>query len=391
MREIDCGDAVEQRLQTLLKEGPNVFADSKISTMALPEYYDPMKFRCGQNVFKNNIFTMMIAKLSGLLLLLAIPSILKILKFTKQSGTPCASFRRYASTILHTCIWYKNSPDQDIEFFVSLKNVRKKHCVASRRSNEAGIGRISQLDMALTQFGFMGFTLLSAKRLGICATDDELEGLLHFWRVVACMLGTEERFNLCNGSVKECTFLCERLLEEVFVPHLAEKNKDFDEMSDVLLEGLWPINPFINNKAFKLFTNHLIISAIPNNNHSLNIDDRSLPIKKLSYRRLIVVIINRMPTSSRRNNISRELRHRTVDNYRRFYFCDWESNIGYGVAISLAVFEAKRLLIIILELFIKWNVIRIAGGYQPVIYTVTDIFVGFITAIQTITTLRKYV
>lgn len=99
-----------------------------------------------------------------------------------------------------------------------------------------------------------------------------------------------------------------------------------------------------------------------------------------------------MPTSLRRNNISsRESRHGTTDNYRRFYFCDWESNIGYGVAISLAVFEAKRLLIIILELFIKWNVIRIAGGYQPVIYTVTDIFVGFITAIKTITTLRKYV
>lgn len=98
------------------------------------------------------------------------------------------------------------------------------------------------------------------------------------------------RFNLCNGNVKECTVLCERLLEQVFVPHLAEINNDFDEMSDVLLEGLWPINPFINNEAFKLFTNHLIISAIPNNNHSLNIDDRSLPIvsKILFYLQIFV-------------------------------------------------------------------------------------------------------
>lgn len=83
--------------------------------MILPDYYDPIKFRIGQNVFKKNIFTMMIAKLSGLLLLLTVPSILDILKFTRQSGNPCAAFRRYAATILHTCIWYKNSPDEDSE------------------------------------------------------------------------------------------------------------------------------------------------------------------------------------------------------------------------------------------------------------------------------------
>lgn len=77
--------------------------------------------------------------------------------------------------------------------FVSLKNVRKKHCIASKRSCEAGIGRISQLDMALTQFGFMGFTLLCADYLGVATNDEELDGLLHFWRVIGRMLGTEER------------------------------------------------------------------------------------------------------------------------------------------------------------------------------------------------------
>ncbi|KAK0182008.1 hypothetical protein PV327_000182 [Microctonus hyperodae] len=96
-----------------------------------------------------------------------------------------------------------------------------------------------------------------------------------------------------------------------------------------------------------------------------------------------------MSTSSRRNNISRDSRHGTIDNYRRFYFCDWESNIGYGIAIFLSIFEAKRLLIIILELFINWNVIRMAGGYQPVIFSIIDIFLGFIIAIKSIITLRN--
>ncbi|CAD6240893.1 GSCOCG00008982001-RA-CDS [Cotesia congregata] len=283
-------DAVEKRLQLLLKEGSKTPADSDESEMTLPEYYDPVKFRLGQNVFRKNIFTMMIAKLSGLLLLLTVPSILDILKFTKQSGNPCTAFRRYAATILHTCIWYKNSPDEDSELFVSLKNVRKKHCIASKRSCEAGIGQISQLDMALTQFGFMGFTLLCADYLGVATNDEELDGLLHFWRVIGRMLGTEERFNLCNGTVKESKALCRRLLEEIFVPYYTKKSKDFEEMSNALLEGLWPINPFVNNKSFRIFTCHLIASAIPNNNHSLDIDDTPLSLysKIILYLQLFV-------------------------------------------------------------------------------------------------------
>ncbi|XP_034938705.1 uncharacterized protein [Chelonus insularis] len=261
----------------LLEEGAKIPADADDPMITLPEYYDPIKFRTGQDVFRNNFFTMMVAKLSGLLILLAVPSVLAILKFTKQSGTPCTAFRRYASTILHTCIWYKNPADETSEFFTSLKNVRRKHCVASRRSYEAGISRISQLDMALTQFGFIGFTLLSGKKLGVVTTDEELEGLLHFWRVIGRLLGTEEKYNLCNGSLNECRDLCRRLLEDVLVPHLANKRKDFEEMSTVLLEGLWPIHPFIGRKAFKLFTYNLISSTVTNNNHSLEIDDKSLP------------------------------------------------------------------------------------------------------------------
>ena len=71
------------------------------------------KFKLGQQAFYNNVFAMMIAKLSGLLALLAIPSILDILIFTKQSGTPCTAFRRYVSTILHTFVWYEKQPESN--------------------------------------------------------------------------------------------------------------------------------------------------------------------------------------------------------------------------------------------------------------------------------------
>lgn len=104
---------MEERLHFLMNEGKSVYADEEVDNLELPDYYDAEKFELGQKVFANNVFAMMIAKLSGLLVLLALPTILDILIFTKQSGTPCAAFRRYVSTILHTFVWYENDPDKE--------------------------------------------------------------------------------------------------------------------------------------------------------------------------------------------------------------------------------------------------------------------------------------
>lgn len=48
--------------------------------------------------------------------------------------------------------------------------------------------------MALAQFGFMGFTLLGGDYLGVNNNFEELEGLIHFWRVIGSMLGMEDKF-----------------------------------------------------------------------------------------------------------------------------------------------------------------------------------------------------
>ena len=108
-------DAVEERLRIILNEGMNVPADENKDELELPPYYDEHKFKLAQIAFYNNVFTMMIAKLSGLLTLLAVPSILEVLIFTKQSGTPCTAFRRYVSTILHTFVWYETEPQKQKE------------------------------------------------------------------------------------------------------------------------------------------------------------------------------------------------------------------------------------------------------------------------------------
>lgn len=60
-----------------------------------------------QKLFNDNIFAMFAGKLIGLISVLAIPSILKILDYTKESGTSMKAYRRYLATIYHTVTWYK--------------------------------------------------------------------------------------------------------------------------------------------------------------------------------------------------------------------------------------------------------------------------------------------
>ncbi|XP_014226572.1 uncharacterized protein LOC106652251 isoform X1 [Trichogramma pretiosum] len=321
--ENNCdSSAVDDRLRILLKEGATCPADSESDELKLPDYFDATKFRLGQQAFYNNVFSMMVAKLSGLLTLLAVPSILDILIYTRQSGTPCTAFRRYVSTILHTFVWYEKDPIQQNEFFKSLHNVRKKHCIVSRRSSEAGLGRITQLDMALTQFGFIGFTLLSGDELGVKTTEAELDGLIHFWRVIGQLLGMDERYNLCNGTVEECRALCRRLLDHVFLPCFANRNKNFEAMGKVLLEGLWPVNPHLDPQAYTAFTMQLAVSAATNNNHSVTIDVAGMP----AYSRFML----RMQTW-----VHRYLMHRA-------YWWSWFFRGFFNSQMRLAIFLTEK-------------------------------------------------
>lgn len=275
---VSVEDVVEKRLRIILKEGANTLMNYESLKPELPPFYDEKKFRLGQQAFYNNVFSMMIAKLCGLVSLLAISTILNVVRFTKQSGTPCLAYRRYAATILHTFIWHEKNPHgKPNEFLESLKIVRRKHCVAFRRSTEAGIHKPTQLDMALAQFGFIGYTMISGEYLGVKTTSEEMEGVVHLWRVIGSMLGMDDKFNLCAGTVEETRALCLRLLEDVFIPSLAKKNEYFDEMGNAMLQSLWPINFNIEPLAFMTFTLYLASSTARNNNYSIEIDPSNMP------------------------------------------------------------------------------------------------------------------
>ncbi|XP_011868835.1 PREDICTED: uncharacterized protein LOC105562531 isoform X2 [Vollenhovia emeryi] len=271
-------DAVEKRLQIILTEGSKSIMNFNDMKPELPPFYDEKKFRLGQQAFYNNVFSMMIAKLSGLVSLLAISTILDVVTFTKKSGTPCLAYRRYAETILHTFVWHEKEPNgKPNEFLESLKIVRRKHCIAFKRSTEAGVHKPTQLDMVLAQFGFMGYSVLSKEYLGIYVTSEEMEGVVHLWRVIGSMLGIDDKFNLCTGTVEETHLLCQRLLDEIFIPSLANKNEHAHQMGVVMLQSLSPINFNIEPVAFSAFTLYLASSTARNKSYSIEMDTSTMP------------------------------------------------------------------------------------------------------------------
>lgn len=71
----------------------------------------------------------------------------------------------------------------------SLEAVRKRHLTSSKAAERKKAGMISQRDMALTQFGFMGFITLRPDILGVQVSRKNFEAFIHFWRVIGNMIG----------------------------------------------------------------------------------------------------------------------------------------------------------------------------------------------------------
>lgn len=101
-------------------------------------------------------------------------------------------YRRYIATIFHTINWFRYDMKPGTPAWKSLTTVRKIHHFSSVKCQKAGVGFISQKDMAFTQFAFFGFIVERGHYLGIKATKDDLDNFVHFWRVMGYLLGIKE-------------------------------------------------------------------------------------------------------------------------------------------------------------------------------------------------------
>jgi hypothetical protein len=112
-----------------------------------------------------------------------------------------------------------------------------------RKSVKAGHGIISQKDMALTQFTFMGFMLLNPKMFGIVGSIEQFEAFNHLWRVLGYLLGIQERFNLCGPTLEETLSRLEAVREDIFKPQLQFPFAEFEGYTRTAVNGMWHSDP----------------------------------------------------------------------------------------------------------------------------------------------------
>lgn len=127
--------------------------------------------------------------------------------------------------------------------------MRKGHLLASKYADKNQSGFISQRDMALTQFGFMGFIVLKPHMLGIQLSSKDLEAFVHFWRVIGYIIGIKDEYNLCTESYQTTKIRLKLMLTNIYRPYLEKTSDDFMKMSRAMIEGLWCFNPMLDTEA----------------------------------------------------------------------------------------------------------------------------------------------
>uniref|UniRef100_A0A182YIF8 ER-bound oxygenase mpaB/mpaB'/Rubber oxygenase catalytic domain-containing protein n=1 Tax=Anopheles stephensi TaxID=30069 RepID=A0A182YIF8_ANOST len=250
------GELPERKYLETLEEGANISVD--YGDVKLPEWYDEAKIKRAQEFFKRNFYAMFVGKLCGLLAIVTVPSILRILVHTNQSSEPRTAYRRYVATIMHTLEWYYEDMVPTSRSWKSITYVRKTHAGVSKQAATLRPDMIiSQRDMAITQFGFIGYVIISYRKLGIKYDPKDMEAFVHFWRVIGHMMGIEERFNACTDRFETTEQRMLLIANEILKPALLHHTAEFVKMGKALIEGLWCFNPFIEFDSFLFLTMRL--------------------------------------------------------------------------------------------------------------------------------------
>lgn len=146
-------------------------------------------------------------------------------------------------TVYHTLLWFRHDLTPGTKAWKSLEGVRRHHLHASKSAKKSNVGMINQADMAITQYGFMGFTVLSKNNVGTQMTEQELDDYCHFWRVLGWVLGIKDEFNICAETYEETLERLEVVRTEYLRPNLKNPPTEFEAMTKYVTNGLWCFNP----------------------------------------------------------------------------------------------------------------------------------------------------
>ncbi|XP_012221811.1 uncharacterized protein [Linepithema humile] len=273
---------------------PAVFEDGDCGRPAdeRPEWLDMDKFRRGQE-FALRYFSMLsISMLMGLLEVFVFTDGLKVLILSQKSNTPYRAFQRYLSTISRFRNWYTSDPwcpgtqayrdiqavrrmhrsmrrklcSMDDKTFQETSKVPNSHCpvmgaIATEFANTCPrtknmqcpytmmqMRAINQGDMSGTQFACMGLTVLYPEKFGVHVSEEDLEAFCHLWRGLGYLLGIEDHYNFCRGTLPEVRKRAEDFVEHWMKPNFRTLTLEWQHMTKCLFQGIGSIIYFNNYK-----------------------------------------------------------------------------------------------------------------------------------------------
>ena len=219
------------------------------SLLAKPAWFNKELYDNAKSVYARHFMAINFAHLSGLLLLVRVDSIFKTLSSTGESSSVSKLFCRYYQTIMHVKKWYEGDIFEEAnEAHRSLLIVRGMHNRVSSNLNKTSCPapsdetpvkdaapkhtsqskenllqdteakHLSEYDIMITQFAFVGFIVLHAKSVGLVGnfTQHDLDSLLHFWRVICYYLGASEEFNLCSRQFEDIRGMCNAFVDSEY-------------------------------------------------------------------------------------------------------------------------------------------------------------------------------
>lgn len=271
-------------IETLINDGAITPIDADIDTyeIHLPPWFDEEKFKRGQRYFRDNLTAIVTAGFCGLISVLAVPSILDVIIFTERSATLTKAYKRYVLTVLHTLNWYQEELRPGSNSWKSLEYVRRIHAVSGKKANTANSRMlVSQKDVAITQFGFVGYVVLNHQKLGVQHSQEGVEGFVHLWRTIGYMLGLEDRFNLCTDDFETSAQRMALVNAHFLRPSLQNPSAEFVHMTKIMIEGMWCYSILLNYEAFMFMTKRL--SNVPGHHYW---DDEPRDGAKTVYREM---------------------------------------------------------------------------------------------------------
>lgn len=306
----DTTAPVSSRMQELL-EGLNELGDCG-NPIEPPSWLDRQLFNRGRDFYHRYLFCMSFSEVLALVFMLSMMRALRPLMYTGRSDSPRKALRRYFSTFQHVTAWHEGDvwdpADHAHKDLLSVRAIHNRlsgvfnsskehdrvwntkiqdkgheepacpfyHTIREDLKDQAGDGLplegpdnppffISQWDMSLTQYQFMGLVVAHPHKMGAgAATDEDLEGLVHFWRGLGWLLGVDDKYNFCRGSLAEVRSLCLEVERLVGIPALAKADWNYEHMTLSLVTGLSHLMHTLSFEAGFRYVAYTLDLDIPN-------------------------------------------------------------------------------------------------------------------------------